>query len=120
MVIAGSHKIDPAVDPKHIIAAAQADPSLIHQVIAPAGSTLVFYESLIHASGEIRSGQDRPLVISGWSPCNFQPWTHFDPCPDLLKRCTEDQREMLTGSRRWAFEPAGRQLGDEPPQRQAS
>eukprot|EP01043_Picozoa_sp_COSAG02_P052276 COSAG02_NODE_5606_length_4192_cov_4.811630_3_plen_350_part_00 len=117
LVIAGSHKINEAVDPEHIIEAAQKDMSLIHQVIAPAGSTLVFYESLIHASGEIRSGRDRPLVISGWSPCNFQPWTHFDPCPALLQRCNEEQRELLTGSRRWAFQPSGRQLGDEPPQR---
>jgi hypothetical protein len=117
LVIAGSHKINEVVEPEHIIEAAQADPSLIHQVIAPAGSTLVFYESLIHASGEIRSGRDRPLVISGWSPCNFQPWTHFDPCPDFLQRCSEEQRELLTGSRRWAFQPSGRQLGDEPPQR---
>lgn len=116
LVIAGSHKIDPGVDPAHIIEAARADPTLVHQVMAPAGSTLVFYESLIHASGEIRSGRDRPLVISGWSPCNFAPWTHFDPCPDFVKRCSEEQRELLTGSRRWAFQPSGRQLGDEPPQ----
>ena len=43
MVIAGSHKIDAGVDPEQIIAAAAVDPSLIHQVIAPAGSTLIFY-----------------------------------------------------------------------------
>lgn len=44
LVIAGSHKIDPVVDPQDIINAAYEDPSLIHHVVAPAGSTLVFFE----------------------------------------------------------------------------
>ena len=48
-MIAGSHKIDPTVDTAEIIEAAIADPSLIHHVVAPAGSTLVFFESTIHA-----------------------------------------------------------------------
>ena len=56
VVIAGSHKVDV---PEHgLLEAAYADPSLIHQVIAPAGSTLLFAESLIHATGRVRS--DRP------------------------------------------------------------
>ncbi|NKB70480.1 MAG: hypothetical protein GKR89_25705 [Candidatus Latescibacteria bacterium] len=48
VVIAGSHKMD--VPTEDIIAAAYADRSLIHQVEAPAGSTLLFSETLIHAT----------------------------------------------------------------------
>ena len=41
IVIAGTHKIDPTVDPQEVIKAALADPGrpLVHHVVAPAGST---------------------------------------------------------------------------------
>ena len=64
-MIAGSHKIDPTVDTAEIIEAAIADPSLIHHVVAPAGSTLVFFESTIHACAP-------PPPVPFWpvaSPC---------------------------------------------------
>lgn len=71
LCVAGSHKIDPTVDPQDIIKAAYEDPTLLHHVVAPAGSTMIFFESTIHASGIIRSGKDRPLIISGFSPANM-------------------------------------------------
>ena len=43
VVIAGSHKVK--CDRETIIAAAYEDPALIHQVVAPAGSTLLFGEA---------------------------------------------------------------------------
>ena len=42
VVIAGSHKIDH--DSAALVAAAYEERSLIHQVVAPAGSALVFTE----------------------------------------------------------------------------
>lgn len=47
LCIAGSHKIDPVVDPQDIIKAAYEDPTLLHHVVAPAGSTMVFFEVII-------------------------------------------------------------------------
>jgi hypothetical protein len=58
----------------------------VAKVVAPAGSTLVFHESVMHASGAITSGRDRLLVISGWSRarsrCRFvPPLIHIIPNP---------------------------------------
>ena len=51
VVVAGSHKIK--APREEITASAYEDRSLIHQVVAPAGSTLLFGEALIHATGRI-------------------------------------------------------------------
>ena len=49
-----------------IIDAAYGDPErLIHTVVAPPGSTLLFGEALIHASGQIRSDRRRCIIIGG-------------------------------------------------------
>jgi hypothetical protein len=40
VVIAGSHRMP--LPPADLIALAEADPSLVHQIVAPAGSTLLF------------------------------------------------------------------------------
>ena len=107
MVIPGSHKIDPTVDPQAVIDAALADPRLVHQVIAPAGSTICFHESLLHCSGRITSGgRDRVLVITGWSPTHYQPYHKgFEPDPQLIARLGPDseEAELLSGSRRWGM-----------------
>jgi hypothetical protein len=75
VVIAGSHKIE-ADDPA-IFKAAYEDRSLIHQVVAPAGSALLFTEGLIHATGQIRSDNERVIIISGYSEPVF-PWKLMD------------------------------------------
>jgi hypothetical protein len=69
VLIAGSHKIAPTgVDPgvveddAAIVAAAYDDPTLIHQFVGPAGSTLIFSESTIHATGQIRSERERFMI----------------------------------------------------------
>jgi hypothetical protein len=74
-VIAGSHKIE--ADDADIIKAAYEDRSLIHQVIAPAGSALLFTEALMHATGQITSDRERVIIISGYSEPNF-PWLFMD------------------------------------------
>ena len=69
-VIAGSHKLDCAEE--DIVAASREDPSLVHQVIAPAGSTLFFCETLLHSSGAIRSDRERVVIIAGYQPANVK------------------------------------------------
>jgi ectoine hydroxylase-related dioxygenase (phytanoyl-CoA dioxygenase family) len=77
VVVAGSHKVD--AGDKAIIEAAYDDRSLIHQVIAPAGSALLFTEALIHATGQIRSDNERVIIIAGYAvtrfPFSMNPWS---------------------------------------------
>lgn len=107
-VIAGSHKID--IDQRALIEAALQDPRLIHQVVAPAGSTLLFFETLIHSSGIIRSGRDRVLIIGGYTPTMFQPWRGYDPHPGFAQQLAEPHRSLLTGDQRYHWERRLRKL----------
>ena len=83
-VIAGSHKITVPAD--DIIAAAYEDRSFIHQVIAPAGSIRLFAESLIHATGQIRSDRERTIIIGGYTSTMFQAWNNYEPSTDFVAR----------------------------------
>ena len=68
LVIRGSHKLGPEVPLSEVIEGALSEPAsgLVSQVVdVPAGSTLIFFESLLHASGIITSGRDRLLIIAG-------------------------------------------------------
>jgi hypothetical protein len=38
-----------------VVAAAYEERAMIHQVVAPAGSSLLFTEALLHATGQVRS-----------------------------------------------------------------
>ena len=67
-VIAGCHKS--TCKEEGIVKAARENPSLIHQVVAPAGSTLLFCETLLHATGDIRSDRERVVIVSGYMPHN--------------------------------------------------
>jgi len=69
-VIAGSHNLGCVEE--DIVAAAREDLSLVHQVIAPAGSTLVFCETLLHSAGAVRSDRERVVIISGYQPANVR------------------------------------------------
>jgi ectoine hydroxylase-related dioxygenase (phytanoyl-CoA dioxygenase family) len=75
VVVAGSHKIDAA--DQAIIKAAYEERSLIHQVIAPAGSSLLFSEALLHATGRITSDKERVIVICGYGRTWF-PWKFME------------------------------------------
>lgn len=113
VVIDGSHKLD--IEPQVLIDAAMADPRLIHHVEAPAGSTLLFFESLIHSSGIIRSGRDRLLIIGGYTPPMYQPWRGYDPDPEFAQAQDEAARSLLTGDQRYSWERRLRRLGDPVP-----
>ena len=106
--IPGSHKI--AGDREAIIAAAYEDPSLIHQVVASAGSTLLFGEALIHSRGQIRSDRERCLVIGGYTPPMFQAWNGQEPSPAFIEETPEHLRPFISGSDKWRWKQRRRTL----------
>ena len=109
VVIAGSHKLG-GVSIEACIQASEADPSLVHQVIAPAGSTLLFFESLIHGSGIIKSDKERILIIGGYAPPAYQAWHGYDPDPDFLNEVDPKFRPLLEGTNRWLWKRNFRKL----------
>ena len=109
-VIPGTHKITADVDEQAIIEAARQDPTLIHHVVAPAGSTLLFYESLIHSAGIIRSNRDRVLILGGYTPTMFQTWNGYEPDPDFAQTAPEEFQPLLTGKARYGWERKLRRL----------
>ena len=106
--IAGSHKIK--VSREEIIACAYEDRSLIHQVVAPPGSTLLFGEALIHATGHIESDRERVIVIGGYTPTMFQAWNGQEPSAEFTASVPEAQRPLISGSDRWRWEQRHRTL----------
>lgn len=110
-VIAGTHKVPTDIPQEAIISAAMEDPSMIHQVEAPAGSTLLFYESLVHAAGIIKSDKDRLLILGGYMPTMFQPWMGYDPDPDFAKTLSDEHRALLTGEQKFNWPRKHRDLG---------
>ena len=113
MVIAGSHKVQCAE--RDIIACAYEDPSLIHQVIAPAGSTLLFGEALIHATGRIRSDRERVIIIGGYTPPMFQAWQGQEPSAEFIAQTPAVLRALVSGSDKWHWQRRFRTLSMQPP-----
>jgi hypothetical protein len=109
-VIAGSHKLPTDIPQKAIIDAALEDRSMIHQVEAPAGSTLLFYESLLHASGIIKSDKDRLLILGGYMPTMFQAWMDYDPDPDFVETLSDEHRALITGANKFQWTRKWRDL----------
>ncbi len=103
-VIAGTHKVSDEVDRDAIVEAAMEDPSLIHKVVAPAGSTLLFFESLMHSSGIIESDKDRVLVIAGYTPTMFQTWNGYEPDDEFARGLPEEEQALLTGSAKYGWQ----------------
>jgi ectoine hydroxylase-related dioxygenase (phytanoyl-CoA dioxygenase family) len=71
VVVPGSHRSGLSVP--EIVRALSRDPSMVRRVEAPAGSTLVFSEALVHGSGVIRSGRERLMMIAAYGPSFVQP-----------------------------------------------
>lgn len=69
VVIAGSHKVD--AGDEAIIKAAHENRNLIHKIVAPAGSGILFTEALIHATGYITSNKERVIIVSGYASTTF-------------------------------------------------
>jgi hypothetical protein len=110
VVVAGSHKLDlPEAD---IIACAYADRSLIHQVIAPAGSTLLFAETLIHATGQIRSDRERGIIVCGYGTRMFPWWDGGDMTPAFRKKIPPHLETLFCGKAHWLRAPRYRTLAE--------
>ncbi len=109
-VIAGSHKLA-GIDRRDIIEAAVKDADkLIHQVVAPAGSTLLFFEALLHSGGICKSGKTRVFILGGYWPSMFQPHQGYEPNEEFLKTVPEEYLPVLTGSRCFQLEKLTREL----------
>ncbi|MEZ4728434.1 MAG: phytanoyl-CoA dioxygenase family protein [Caldilineaceae bacterium] len=108
VVIAGSHKIK--APQQQIIACAYEDPSLIHQVIAPAGSTLLFAESLIHATGQLRSDKERVIIIGGYTPPMFRAWPGQEPSQAFIDNLPEVYKPLIGATASWHWEQRYRTL----------
>ena len=115
VVVAGSHKV---TDYAGAIKAAYEDRSLIHQVIAPAGSTLLFGETLIHATGQIRSDRERAIIICGYGPRMYPRWDGggVDGEPqfseEFLARMPDSLKTLFLGKSHWNRVPKYRKLSD--------
>jgi ectoine hydroxylase-related dioxygenase (phytanoyl-CoA dioxygenase family) len=107
-VIAGSHKVD--VPREDLVELAYADPSLIHQVVAPAGSTLLFSETLIHATGHIRSDRERVIIITGYGSTMFPYWDRGELSDDFDKQIPDQLRTLFHGKAYWGRGPRYRSL----------
>lgn len=108
-VIAGSHKLN--CDGDDLVQAAYADPSLIHQVVAPAGSTLLFSETLIHASGPVRSDRERTIIIGGYSHPKSMAMYGEQPSSEFLAALPEHLQELIAGKPLWTWPERHRTLG---------
>ena len=111
VVIAGSHKINL---PQHkIIEAAKQNPKLIHKIVAPAGSTLLFPESLIHASGNIETDNERVVIIGGYTPPMFKAWPKQEPSTNFVDSLDPELRPLISGSDSWSWEPKFRPISED-------
>lgn len=109
-VIVGSHKLVNIRREDIIEVALEVPEKLIHHVVAPAGSVLLFFESLIHSGGICTSGKERVFIIGGYGPSMFQPYQGYEPDEDFLKEIPEEYHPVLTGSRGFPLENLTREL----------
>lgn len=112
-VIPGSHKVS-VQDRQAVIDAAYGDPdNLIYTVVAPPGSTLLFGEALIHATGQIRTENKRCVVIGGYTPPQFQAWQGQEPSEMFIASAPIFLRPLLSGGDKWSWRRRARELGND-------
>ena len=109
VVVAGSHKIK--APREEITASAYEDRSLIHQVMAPAGSTLLFGEALIHATGQNRTDDERMIIIAGFSHPKHMAMANWEPPPEFLATVPEKKKQLVAGHPFWTWPERHRHLG---------
>ena len=102
-VIPGSHRIK--WKKEDTIQAAMDDPSeeLIHQIEAPAGSVLLFGESLIHSTSLIKSDKERVILVSGYTPPMLREWMGNEVSPQFIETLPEAIRPLISGSDNWKW-----------------
>ena len=95
-VIPGSHKLD--IPDEELVEMVRQDPSMVHSIVAPAGSTLLFGETLVHATGQIQSDAERTILTSAYGPPMFPYWDDG---------VLQDDRRLQEG---WMLTPAFRSV----------
>jgi ectoine hydroxylase-related dioxygenase (phytanoyl-CoA dioxygenase family) len=95
-VIPGSHKLD--LSTEELVEMARQDPSIVYSVVAPAGSTLLFGETLVHATGQIQSDTERTILTAAFGP---PMWPYWDD------GVLQDDRRLQDS---WTLSPAFRQV----------
>jgi hypothetical protein len=85
---------------------------MIHHVVAPAGSTLLFSETLIHGTGQIRSEKERTILICGYACRLFPYWDDAPMSADFLQRVPEHAKPLFTGTAHWTRAPKYRKIDD--------
>jgi len=98
-VIPGSHRMGWRT--ADIVAAVESDPTIAVQIEAKAGDVLLFSESLVHSSTEIRSERDRAILVCGYTPPMLREWPGNELDPAWLAAQDERAREILAGSQSW-------------------
>lgn len=100
-VIPGSHRM--SWPQQEMIQAAMEDERLIHQIEAPAGSTLLFPESLIHSTTAIATDKERVILVSGYTPTMVREWMGNEISPEFVETLPEALRPLLSGSDNWRW-----------------
>ena len=90
---------------REMIEAATADPAhLIRQIVAPAGSVLLFAESLIHSTTAIASDRERMIVVTGYTPTMLQVWPGNEVSADFAQTLADRERNLLVPDRAWPWD----------------
>ena len=110
VVIAGSHKLD--LTDAEMIACAYQDRSLIHQVFAPAGSSLLFAETLMHATGQVRSDRERAIIIGGYGASLFPYWDGGEMSEEFKAQIPPAFQTLFSGKAHWTRGERYRNLSD--------
>ena len=108
-VIAGSHKLK--CDEWEMVEAAYETPDIIHQVEAPAGSTMLMCETLIHATGQNRTDDERMIIIAGFSHPKHMAMANWEPTPEFLATVPEKKKQLVAGHPFWTWPERHRHLG---------
>ena len=81
-------------------------------MVAPAGSTLLFAETLIHATGQMRSDRERAIVICGYAPTMYQSWDDGELSDQFVTALPKRYRRLFLGRRNWGRCAQYRSLAD--------
>ena len=100
-VIPGSHRMN--WPQSEMVEAALSDESLIHQVKAEAGDVLLFPESLVHSTTQIKSDRERVILVSGYTPPMMREWPGNEVSETFIESLPEDIRPIVSGSESWKW-----------------
>jgi ectoine hydroxylase-related dioxygenase (phytanoyl-CoA dioxygenase family) len=103
VVVPGTHRSNMGVP--DVVRALSRDPSMVRRVEAPAGSTLVFFETLVHGSGIIRSGRERLMMIAAYGPSFVQASKEGVTPESLWERLDRSYESLFLGTETWNWHP---------------